>query len=67
MKVIPCGYEVNTKIGKIIAIITGICTRYSRVSYEISYFCNGEHKSCWVTEDEIISRNNHETSIGFQK
>lgn len=54
MEVIATGTEVTTLIGKVKAVITGICIRGTRVTYELSYFVDGDHKSCWVDNTEIV-------------
>lgn len=53
IQVVPCGTRVKTVIGDIAALVTGICIRDSGISYEISYFHNGEHKDAWVRRYEF--------------
>lgn len=61
-----CGTTVITKIGKIEAIITAESRRFDKVVYELSYFYNGEYKSCWCNENEFYEKGNEETGIGFK-
>lgn len=53
LRVVPCRTKVKTVIGGISAIITGICIREDSLSYEISYFHNGEAKNAWVRPYEF--------------
>lgn len=63
---IPYGTSVTTKIGDIKCLITAICIRDNNITYEISYFNNGEYKSCWVREIEFtIADDVKRTSIGY--
>jgi hypothetical protein len=43
------GSLVITRIGKVKAIVTGVCLRgENSIQYEISYFAEGKHQSTWV-------------------
>lgn len=53
IKIIECGTTVRPKLLKVDAIITAICIRFERVTYEISYFNNGEYKTVWLSESEL--------------
>jgi hypothetical protein len=66
MKILKYGTEVKTAIGKIDAIITAANIRGDSVSYEISYFNNGEHKDVWVKECEIIPKTKEKVIIGYK-
>ncbi|MCH7928694.1 MAG: hypothetical protein IID03_12065 [Candidatus Dadabacteria bacterium] len=45
MKVYECGLKVTTVMGGIEGIIIGICIRFNRVQYELSYFEKGTHEN----------------------
>jgi uncharacterized protein with von Willebrand factor type A (vWA) domain len=66
MKLIKCGSKVRTKVNDIEAIITAVSIRFDSVSYELSYFNNGEYKSCWLNENEFEAKGLEKTSIGFK-
>lgn len=66
--IISNGSVVITKIGKIEAIVCGICVRgvdNSSVEYNISYFANGEHKSKWIYSFEIDLKIDNSKKAGF--
>lgn len=67
MKIYKCGSKATTVIGKIEGIITGICIRFKKVQYEISYFHEGKHQSIWLEECEIICQEKQRVTIGFNK
>lgn len=48
MNIIPCATKIIINNGKLNAVITGICIRNESISYEISWFANGDHKLSWV-------------------
>jgi len=66
MKLIKCGTKAIIKLGNSEAIITGISIRFSTVSYELSYFINGEYKSTWFNECEFNVDERSNTVIGFK-
>lgn len=47
LKIIKFGTKVETVIGKIEALVTGVCIRETHIVYELSYFVNGEYKCTW--------------------
>lgn len=49
------GTKVKTTIGGIDALITGASISGKNVTYEISYFKDGEHFCEWVHEVELTS------------
>lgn len=65
LKILPCGTYIRTKLGLIDGIITAACIRFDAVTYEISYFCDGEGKSLWMNEAEFTTNSKHST-IGFK-
>lgn len=66
MKVIECGTEVITRLESLRAIVTAINIRHKNVTYEISYFHQGEYKTAWVSESELKTENNNSLKIGFK-
>ena len=50
---IKCGTSVKTKIGDVIGMVTAISTRFTRTTYEVSYFLNGEYKSVYLDYEEF--------------
>jgi len=42
IKLYPSGTHIRTTIGQIEGMITATCIRFSSVSYEITYFYDGE-------------------------
>lgn len=57
VKVIKPGTKVKSVIGKIDMIVIGVCIREGWIEYHLSYFFQGEHRSCWLQpyEFEIIT------------
>lgn len=67
MKIFKCGTRVKTHIGNQEAIITAANIRFNRVAYELSYFNNGEYKTCWCNDSEFDPCVNYEkNSIGYK-
>jgi hypothetical protein len=67
MEVYKTGTEIETIIGNIKGIITAICIRQLRVNYELSYFNKDGYKTCWISEDEfIVKENTGKIKIGFK-
>ncbi len=68
IQLIQCGSRIETQIGKIEAIITGINIRGERVTYEISYFSNGEYKNTWLDVSEfIVIDEGNMVTVGFKR
>lgn len=59
-----CGDLVTTKLGKLEGMITCKCDRFSKITYEISYFINGEQKAVWMFPEEFTLKP-EEKIIGF--
>ena len=53
MKVLKSGTKVKTIVGELSALITGVCIEFDSITYRISYFYQGEHKTVWVYRYEI--------------
>lgn len=66
MKIYPGGTEVITKLGGIKGTITAATIRFDFVSYELTFFSNGDYKTVWVYEAEFTTAAEKET-IGFIK
>jgi hypothetical protein len=67
IKIIKCGSKVTINLSAIEGYITAISIRFNAISYEVSYFNNGEYKQVWLhdTEFEILNKSNKQ-SIGFK-
>lgn len=67
IEIIKSGTEVETVNGQIKGTVTAASIRFNSVSYEISYFHNGEYKSCWMNELEFKSMgDNYKQKVGFK-
>jgi len=66
IKCVPCGTIVRAVYGNIEGMVTCISIRFGRVSYEVSYFNNGDSKTVWMHESEF-SAVNERISVGFNK
>lgn len=66
MEILPCGTPVKTKLGLIEGLITAACIRFEAVTYEISYFVDGQEKTIWMNEAEFTANVKHNT-IGFKQ
>ncbi len=54
MELIERGTKVKVLGTDIKATVLGVCARgHSNVSYEISWWIQGERKECWVNDFEI--------------
>ncbi|MDQ3047067.1 MAG: hypothetical protein M3R27_05920 [Bacteroidota bacterium] len=62
---IVCGTEVTPKLIPITGIITAICARYNKLTYEITYYDSGEFKTTWMHESEFTLKVSQSNKIGF--
>lgn len=53
IRVIPVGTKIRTVIGKIEALITGVCIRDQYISYNIGYFIDGKYETAWLYRYEF--------------
>lgn len=60
-----CGIQVTTIIGGITGIITCESHRFDKITYELSYFYNGDYKTVWMHESEFTEIGNNQ--IGFKQ
>jgi len=66
MKSFTCGTIIKTYVGNIEGMITCISIRFEKITYEISYFYNGEQKVIWMNENEFSAgKVNSKQEIGF--
>ena len=66
--VIKCGARVTPKLSNIEGIITCISIRFEKISYEVTYFYNGDFKVVWCHEDEFeVGKGGDKQKIGFNK
>lgn len=61
-----CGVKVQTVVGGIDAIITGITIRFGIVCYELTYFDGMQHKEIWVNEVMFTTKEKKLTKIGYK-
>lgn len=59
-----CGAEVTTKLSSVKGMITCIAIRFDKITYEISYFNNGDQKCVWMNEAEFNTEE-IKTKIGY--
>lgn len=66
MQIVKPGTSIITIIGQVKAMITGVCIRNESISYEISYFGGGEHKTAWIYRYEFEIDTSTKTKAGFK-
>lgn len=66
MQIVKPGTTIITTIGQIKAMVTGVCIRNESISYEISYFGSGEHKTAWIYRYEFEIDTSTKTKAGFK-
>lgn len=66
LEILKCGTKVVPKLNNTEAIITAVSLRFDKVSYEVSYFYNGEYKVIWLHETEFEVDKTQKQSIGFK-
>lgn len=68
IELLSSGTLVQPKLLKVDAIITAACIRDKRVTYELSYFNNGELKNIWLSELEFTIKESVFTTnkVGFK-
>jgi hypothetical protein len=75
LKIVQMGYwnffnknriKYNPSVTLIAKIKTGISIRFNRVTYEISYFVNGDYKAIWMDECEFEIDKKETVKIGFK-
>lgn len=59
-----CGTVVTPTLYSIEGMITCIAIRFDKITYEVSYFLNGEQKTMWMNEAEFTTKEN-KTQIGY--
>lgn len=63
--VLKCGLLVKPKLHNAEGIITAISIRFGKVTYEISYFHNGEYKTIWMSGEEFDVAESEKMKVGF--
>ena len=66
IEIYKTGTRAVTKIGKVEGIFTAVSIRGAKILYELSYFIKGDHKSCWLTEDEFDVADVSRIKIGYK-
>jgi hypothetical protein len=64
LKSYKCGTLIQTKISNIDAIVTCVSIRFDKITYEVSYFYDGDYKVIWLNEDEFTAKTEKQI-IGF--
>lgn len=68
MNLYKCGTHVITNMGSIEGMVTAICIRFDAVTYEVSYFIEGNHKTIWINEAEFKTiPDRKRKSIGYNQ
>jgi len=67
MEILKCGIYVIIKSSGIRAMITACVIRFQNMSYEVSYFSDGQYTSIWLNEFEFDADREEKTKIGFKK
>ncbi len=49
------GTEVSIRSTNIKGVILAVCIRAGNITYDVSYFNNGEHKTAWLSELEFTT------------
>jgi hypothetical protein len=66
--IIPNGSKVITKVGKIEAIVIGVCVRGERnehIEYHLSRYAHGEYKNEWLQSYEVEIKIDNSQKAGF--
>ncbi len=66
LSVIPCGTSVTIASGSQEATITCSAIRFDKITYELTYFYQGEYKTAWCHESEFHTQNTKNDRIGFK-
>lgn len=66
ISVYKCGIVAKPKMHNAEGIITAALIRYGRITYELSYFHNGEYKNIWISEDELEIMSDEKQKVGFK-
>lgn len=63
---IKCGTKVKTALGDMEGIVTAVCDRFEKVTYEVTYYYSGEFKSMWMAESEFTTEVVIQNKMGFK-
>ena len=66
MEIYSCGTCCIWKVGNIDCMITQISITGTNVSYQISYSCNSEIRTAWVSDFELKFNDSQTKKIGFK-
>lgn len=64
-QVLSCGTLVETKIGKLVGMVTCVSERFKSYKYEISYFVAGKQEVVWMDSQEFIIIIDGPHPVGF--
>ena len=67
IEIYPRGTVIETIVGKVTGVITGVCIRGTSVTYEVSYFDDKVYVTIWMAEGEfkVRTKNVEKQKIGF--
>jgi len=65
--IVKCGTKIITICGEMKGIVTGVSIRDESVSYEMSYFSNGTHNTCWLYRYEFKIDIQFKKQAGFNR
>lgn len=60
-----CGTEVISVFGGFRGMITCTSIRFGFVTYEITYYLDGEPRTTWMREEEFVTKQ-RKITIGFK-
>ena len=55
MRIFECGTMVIIKVSGFSAMITAVEIKFDRISYELTYYYDGEHRTVWMREEEFTT------------
>jgi hypothetical protein len=55
MIIYECGLKIIITISGLPAMITGVNIRFDDVTYEATYYYDGEHRTVWLREQEFTT------------
>jgi len=65
--VFPCGTFVETKLARIVGMITAVTDRFNQHKYEVSYFLQGKQEVIWMDAKEFDVVTDTPGRVGFNQ
>jgi len=66
MELYKCGTIVTLKLLNQDAMIVGICMRFDKITYELSWANGGQYNVAWFHEEEFHHKGLKEKKVGFK-